>query len=58
LSGLFLTLLGLPWILLLPDGDSPWLLGLAVLAPLLNLACLVLLCRWLGRRARRAASLP
>lgn len=46
LSGVFLIPLGLPWVFLLidlPEALLPWL---AVLSPLLNLAILLLLCRY------------
>ena len=49
LSGVFLLPLGLPWVLGVegaPDSVRPWL---AALAPLLNLAVLV----WVCRRVRK-----
>ena len=50
LSGVFLLPLGLPWVLgveAAPETLRPWL---AVMAPLLNLAILILVCRWARRR--------
>ena len=50
LSGVFLILLGLPWVSLLDgvsDGPKPWL---AVLAPALNLFILMALCRAFSRK--------
>lgn len=52
LAGVFLILLGLPWILLLegfPEGLRPWL---AVLTPLLNLVILAGICRVTRRKTR------
>jgi hypothetical protein len=52
LAGVFLMPLGLPWVLWLdgfPEIALPWLAGMA---PLLNLAILIFLCRRLaGRKA-------
>ena len=50
LSGVFLLPLGLPWVLgveAAPDTVRPWL---AVIAPLLNLAILILVCRRAQRK--------
>ncbi len=49
LSGVFLLPLGLPWNLF--DGGLPetWLPWLAIGAPLVNLAILLLVCRFLSR---------
>lgn len=52
LSGIFLIPLGLPWVIWLdglPDAVLPWL---AALAPLLNLAILMVICRLLNRRGQ------
>jgi hypothetical protein len=49
LSAVFLIPLGLPWVLWadgLPDAFGPWV---AILAPLLNIALLIALCRLLTR---------
>jgi hypothetical protein len=49
LAGIFLVPLGLPWILMIeavPEAALPWL---GALAPLLNLALIAALCRWLRR---------
>ncbi len=49
LSGVFLLPLGLPWVLAVeaaPETVRPWL---AVIAPLLNLAILILVCRRVQR---------
>ncbi|WP_082181786.1 hypothetical protein [Aestuariivita boseongensis] len=49
LSGVFLLPLGLPWVLLLDGLPEPLLPWSAILAPLLNLAILILLCRRFAR---------
>jgi hypothetical protein len=44
LSGIFLFLLGLPWVLFHSPGTGvPWF---AIAAPLINVAIVYLLCRW------------
>lgn len=45
LAGVFLAPLGLPWNLLARGAPEAWLPWLGVLAPAVNLALLVLVCR-------------
>jgi len=52
LSGIFLIVLGQPWVMAidsLPDPLRPWA---AALAPLINIALVAALCSALGRRSR------
>lgn len=53
LSGIYVIVLGLPWVLFAdgaPEVLTPWL---AAAAPLVNLAILLALCRLAGRASRR-----
>lgn len=56
LAGVFLMPLGLPWVLWTGGFPDPWLPWLAALAPLLNLAILRMLCRFVhtGRNDRQS----
>ncbi len=50
-SAVFVILLGQPWVLLIDNLPESLHMGAAVLSPLLTLALLFALCRWIGRRA-------
>ncbi|WP_292025489.1 hypothetical protein [Maritimibacter sp. UBA3975] len=50
LSGVFLLPLGLPWNLMIDPGDGRALVWVAILAPLVNVAILIVLCRFIGKR--------
>jgi hypothetical protein len=51
LSGAYLIILGMPWILLPfdPIAGESWLPLIGIVAPLVNLAIVLILCRWLSR---------